>query len=47
MIWLLLALSGDVAWEPSPEAAAEKARAEGKAVLVLHLSGVLGDDDRT
>lgn len=47
MLLALLALSGDLVWESSPEAAAEKARAEGKAVLVVHLSGIYGDDLRT
>jgi hypothetical protein len=47
MLWTLLALSGDVIWEASPEAAAEKARAEGKLQLIVHLSGIYGDDDRT
>lgn len=34
-------------WESSPEAAAEKAKQEGKLVLLLHLSGEWGNDDRT
>jgi len=52
-LWILAAglglIGGDpeVEWESSPEAAAEKARKEGKLVLVLHLSGILGRDDRT
>ncbi len=36
-----------VAWEASPEAAAEKAAKEGKLVLVVHLSGDFDDPDRT
>lgn len=46
---ILAACLGDPAieWETSPEAAAERARKEGKLVLVLHLSGLLGQDDRT
>lgn len=46
---ILAAFLGDPAikWEASSEAAMEKARKEGKLVLVLHLSGILGNDDRT
>jgi hypothetical protein len=39
--------SKDVEWEASPEEAAEKARKEGKLLLVVHLSGVFGNPDRT
>lgn len=37
----------ELEWEASLEAASEKARKDGKLVLMLHLSGVLGRDDRT
>ena len=56
MIGLILALGAlagdsclrpDVEWQTSLEAASEKARKEGKLVLMLHLSGILGNDDRT
>ena len=37
----------DVEWEASPEVAAEKARKEGRLLLVVHLSGIFGNPDRT
>ena len=36
-----------VEWERSPDQAAERARKEGKLLMVLHLAGELPDPDLT